>query len=1100
MPFSNYLSEIEKTLLAGNATEHTYRPALKKLLEAVGGTVTATNEPRREECGAPDYVVSLQTKHGPLTIGYVEAKDVGAPLDEVERSEQLKRYRAYLPNLILTDYLEFRWYVEGKPRSAARLDWVESTGKLKRNKDGLQAVAQLLRAFLEHKPTPINNPRELAKRMARLTHMIRDIIIDAIEGGLASNTLRDLRSAFAQALIPDLDRAEKSADFADMYAQTIAYGLFAARCNHHTPGPFRRLGAAAEIPKTNPFLRKLFETITGVDLDDEPYAGFVDDLAALLAHADMGAILEHFGKRPRQQDPVVHFYETFLAAYDPALREARGVYYTPEPVVSYIVRSVDHLLKTRFGCDEGLADTSVCESRHPGKKGRQAKETTPRVLILDPACGTGTFLYAVVDHIREQFMARGDAGMWSGYVRNHLLPRLFGFELLMAPYAVAHFKLGMQLAGQDLPSVALHEKWAYDFAGGKKDRLKVYLTNTLEGIERAIPDLFGWYKIISDEANLAREVKHDLPIMVVMGNPPYSGHSANKGNWIRELTEDYKKGCPDLYKPAQAKWLQDDYVKFLRFGQWRIEHTGTGILAFVTNHAYLSNPTFRGMRRRLMHAFTDVFVLDLHGNVKRKETCPDGSKDENVFDIQQGVTISIFIKEAKEQKGPALVHYAELWGFRTDKYRRLSQIDVETTTWATLDPQPPFFLFTPQDAQLQAEYNRGWSVRDLMNQYGDPAPGIVTTQDEFAISWNAEEAVTKVKRFLKTRSEQEAREIWRLCSQSQWNYERAKKQLRYGTWKACVKPILYRPFDFRWTVYDASVAVHRRERAMRHMLAGENIALISARSNKSSQMDHFFASREIMETKCGERTTQSNLFPLYLYPDPDEDGDLFANGCERHVNLNPGFLKEMEKRLRLSFVPDATGDLKKTFGPEDVFHYIYAILHSPSYRQRYAEFLKIDFARVPLTSDRRLFRTLCSRGRQLVALHLLESPKLGKFITRYPVPGDDLVERGHPRYLASGAPEPGTGKPLKKGRVYISKDVPKIGSKGQYFEGIPADVWDFHIGGYRVCEKWLKDRRERPLSYDDLTHYQKMVVALRDTIRLMQEIDAVIPGWPLDGD
>ncbi len=668
MPLLKYLREIEEVLRAGNATEHTYRPALKELLEAVAKKITATNEPRREKCGAPDYVISSDTRHGPFTIGYVEAKDVGKRLDEVERSEQLTRYRAFLPNLILTDYLEFRWYVEGVPRGAARLARVGKAGKLERDKDGSENVRQLLRAFLEREAASIGTPQELAQRLARLTHMIRDIIIAAIEGGHASNTLRDLRKAFAQTLIPDLEQPEKIADFADMYAQTIAYGLFAARCNHRGPTPFRRLGAAAEIPKTNPFLRKLFETITGADLDEEPYAGFVDDVATLLAHADMGSVLEHFGKRTRRQDPVVHFYETFLAAYDPKLRQARGVYYTPEPVVSYIVSSVDHILKTRFGCEQGLADTSVCQYKREGRNGQRVKQTTPRVLILDPACGTGTFLYAVVDHIREQFMARGDAGMWSGYVKKHLLPRLFGFELLMAPYAVAHFKLGMQLAGQDLPSDALRKKWAYDFAGGKKDRLKVYLTNTLEGIERAIPDLFGWYKIISDEANSAREIKRDLPIMVVMGNPPYTGHSANQSwriengkrlpTFIGKLIRDYHSVDGHPLGERNPKWLQDDYVKFIRWGSWRIERSGAGILAFITNHGYLDNPTFRGMRQRLMKTFDEIYIMNLHGNTKKRECVPEdvqqslgiSPKDGNVFDIQQGVAICLMVKLPQQRE------------------------------------------------------------------------------------------------------------------------------------------------------------------------------------------------------------------------------------------------------------------------------------------------------------------------------------------------------------------------------------------------------------------------------------------------------------------
>ena len=1098
MSFSTYLTKIEKALVAGNATEHTHRPALKELLESFKPKITATNEPKREECGAPDYVISEQHGHGPLTIGYVEAKDVGLSLVEVQKSEQLKRYRHYLPNLILTDYLEFRWFVDGEPRRSACLARLATGGKLKRDKKGAEETEQLIRAFLDHKPAEITKPQELAARMARLTHMIRDIIMEAIETGKASSTLTDLRKAFAQALIPDLDLPKKTADFADMYAQTIAYGLFAARCNHRGAAPFRRLGAAAEIPKTNPFLRRLFETITGADLDEEPYAGFVDDLADLLRHADMATVLEHFGKRTRRQDPVVHFYETFLAAYDPKLREARGVYYTPEPVVSYIVRSVDHLLKTRFDCPQGLADTSTCQFERPRDADDAKTETSPRVLILDPACGTGTFLYAVVDHIREQFMKTGNAGMWSGYVRNHLLPRLFGFELLMAPYAVAHFKLGMQLAAHDLESDELRKNWAYDFGGGVEDRLKVYLTNTLEGIERSIPDLFGWYKIISDEANSAREIKRDLPIMVVIGNPPYSGHSANTGTWISDLIEDYKSIEGNRIKLAQGKWLQDDYVKFLRFGQWRIDHTGAGVLAFITNHSYFDNPTFRGMRWRLMQTFTDIYLLDLHGSVKKKESCPDGSKDENVFDIQQGVAIGIFVK-LPGQSGPAHVHHADLWGLRTEKYERLSEMEVESTPWKAVDPQSPSFFFVPQDLRLKAEYDRGCSIRDLMNPNGDPAPGIVTTHDQFAISWDADEAAEKVERFLKTASESEAREIWRLCSQSQWHYARAKKELASSDWKDRIRSLLYRPFDIRWTVFDSNVAVHRRERVMRHMLAGPNIALITSRLTKGESFQHVQVTRGIAEVICMSAKTSNNgfVFPLYLYP--SDEGDLLQESTARYANLNEEWISEIANRVCLSFLPDELGDLQKTFGPEDVFHYVYAVLHSPTYRARYAGFLRRDFPRVPLTSDKELFRLLCELGSQLVALHLLESPLLvpPDFITRYPVSGDNLVEKGHPKYLAPGELEPGTGKPLADGRVYISKDKPRENKQGQYFEGVPPEVWEFHVGGYQVCEKWLKDRRGRTLSYDDLTHYQKVVLALKETIRLMAEIDAAIPSWPI---
>ena len=594
--FTQYLAAIRNNLAQGDATEHTHRPALKAFLEAVGQGVTATNEPKRVQCGAPDYIVSRKSQHGPVTLGYIEAKDVGKPLDEIERSEQMKRYRSALPNLILTDYLEFRWYVGGDHRQSARLARVSKDSKIKPDQDGAKAVSDLLAAFLSQQAEPIHDPKALALRMARLTHFIRDMIVKAFEKQAASATLRDLHQAFEKALIPDLPTPQ----FADMFAQTLAYGLFAARCNHHgRRGSFKRLGAASEIPKTNPFLRQLFETITGTALDEEPFVGFVDDLAQLLADTEIEAVLADFGKRTKRQDPVVHFYETFLAAYDPKLREARGVYYTPEPVVSYIVRSVDHLLKTRFGCPKGLADTATVEyerEEENGGKLKKVKASAPRVLILDPACGTGTFLYTVIDHIREEFVRQGNAGMWSGYVRNHLLPRIFGFELLMAPYAVAHFKLGMQLAGHDLHP-AQREKWAYDFSGD--ERLGVFLTNTLEEAERRAQMEFGFLRTLTEEANASVRIKRELPILAVIGNPPYSGHSANRSWEIKEgkrirtfignLLQDYYTVDGQPLGERNPKWLQDDYVKFLRFAQWRIERTGQGILAFITNHGYLDN-------------------------------------------------------------------------------------------------------------------------------------------------------------------------------------------------------------------------------------------------------------------------------------------------------------------------------------------------------------------------------------------------------------------------------------------------------------------------------------------------------------------------------
>jgi predicted helicase len=836
--------------------------------------------------------------------------------------------------------------------------------------------------------------------------------------------------------------------------------------------------------------------------------GFVDDLAQLLADTDIEAVLADFGKRTARQDPVVHFYETFLAAYDPKLRESRGVYYTPEPVVSYIVRSVDYLLKTRFGCANGLADTATVEYEREevnGGKPKKVKATSPRVLILDPACGTATFLYTVIDHIRAEFMRQENAGMWSGYVRNHLLPRIFGFELLMAPYAVAHFKLGMQLAGQDM-TPAQREKWAYDFSGD--ERLGVYLTNTLEEAERKAETLFGPLRVISQEANAALKIKSELPILAVIGNPPYSGHSANRSwemkegkrvpTFIGHLIQDYYSVDGQPLGEKNPKWLQDDYVKFIRWGQWRIERTGAGILAFITNHGYLDNPTFRGMRRALMNAFTEIYVLDLHGNSKKKERAPDGSPDENVFDIQQGVTLGIFLKEPSKA-GTATVYHADLWGLREIKYQRLFETDVKATHWDNLKPQSPLYLFIPQENSLNTEYDDGLSLREsmLVNVLG-----FQTHRDSVAIGFTEKELAAQVTGFLGAPP-----------SKTDWgSYHRACS---------------YRPFDRRH-VYLGKEVTDRPRLEVTTNLFKENVALNLVRQTKAKSWSHALVTRDATPAVFLEIKDGSSIFPLYCYHDPldklkAKEGESWIpllpwpeSTTGRRPNFNRNLTGHFDIFLGLQFVSDGKGDLKETFGPEDVFDYIYAVLHSPTYRTRYAEFLKSDFPRVPVTSDVKQFRVLCGLGAELVALHLLESPKLSEPIARYPLTGPNIVEKSFPKYLAPGEPEPGTGKPLKEGRVYISRSAavpaatvaamsssPKtpVGTpalqNGQYFEGVPPEVWNFHIGGYQVCEKWLKDRRGRTLTYDDLEHYRKVVTALRETIRVMAEIDAAIPKWPI---
>lgn len=1027
----NYIHTIERKLATGDATEHTHRSSLEALVQSWASGITATNEPKHIECGAPDFIL----RKGSVTVGYIEAKDIGKSLDEVEKSEQLNRYRDSLTNLILTDYLEFRWYVNGECRLKARLGTPARDGKIRRDTTGTEAVAELLDSFLSHKAEAVGTPKELAQHMARLAHMIRDLIIKAFEKEPESGSLHTQFVAFKDNLIPDLSTGQ----FADMYAQTIAYGLFAACCTSATGKDFTRQNAAYLLPKTNPFLRKLFNQIAGPDLDDR-IAWLVDDLAQVLAQADMEAVLKDFGKRTAKEDPVVHFYETFLKEYDPKIREMRGVYYTPEPVVSYIVRSIDHLLKTSFGKLKGLADENT--------------------LILDPAVGTATFLYMVINEIYQAITRQGQKGLWNNYVADKLLPRIFGFELLMAPYAVAHLKLGLLL-----------KETGYQFQTDQ--RLGIYLTNTLEEAIKRAETLFARW--ITEEANAAAEIKKEKPIMVVLGNPPYSGHSANKGECARQLVERYKTVDGKPLGEKNPKWLQDDYVKFLAFGQWRIERTGQGVLGFITNHAYLDNPTFRGMRQSLMSTFTDIYILNLHGNAKKKEVAPDGGKDENVFDIQQGVAIGILVKEPGKT-GPATVHYADLWGLRETKYRTMVESDISGTDWARLKPTSPFYLFVPRDEAHLPEYEKGWKVTDI---FPVNSVGIVTARDELTIRWSDKEVENTIMDFVALPPE-EARDKYKLGDDVRdWKVYMAQKDLKdSGLSSEKIVPILYRPFDIRHTYYTGhSRGFHcmPRGEVMRHMLAGENLGLVTVRKiPPSASARYFMVSKWPISNGAIRSDNQSidTMFPLYLYP---TEGEMQLEKGRR-PNLNPEFIKAVSDRLGLKFVADGKGDLKETFGPEDIFNYAYAVFHSPTYRTRYAEFLKMDFPRLPLTSDRKLFKALAAKGAELVALHLMESPALNNLITRYPVAGDNTVDK--------------VSYDEKNRRVYINKT--------QYFEGVPPEVWDFHIGGYQVCQKWLKDRKGRTLTYDELTHYQKIIVALKETIRLMAEIDTLIPEWPVE--
>lgn len=1049
--FGTYREELNRQLATGSAVERSHYPALKTLIEAVASAgrtglgpvsgdgregrpagITVTIEATGEVSGIPD----LKVTRGPATLGFVECKDLGAALGEVERTEQLKRYRGALPNLVLTNFLEFRWYKGGEFVRAATLGTKDERGKVHMSGAGAEEVGLLLRDFLESEVLQVGTAADLAKRLAHQAQGLRD----AARGSFQTDgkPLESLRRAFETTLLPNLSPE----DFADMYAQTLAYGLFAA-CfelrREQAGAHFDRREASWLLPKTNPFLKDLFHHLVTPGMPQE-VDFWLAEIESLLNHTDLSEIGRDFAHRLGREDPVVHFYETFLREYDPKRREVRGVYYTPEPVVSYIVRSIDWLLKEKFGKRLGLADESV--------------------YILDPACGTGTFLFETIKVIHATVVREQGKGAWNGYVREKLLPRLFGFELLMAPYTIAHMKLAIEL-----------RETGYDFAGD--ERLGIYLTNTLEEARERVQQVLG-YEELEKERRDADAVKRHEEIMVVLGNPPYSVYSANKNRYIDSLMETYKHA---VRSETQIAPLADDYIKFIRFAHERIDQTGHGIVGMITNHTWLSGLIHRGMREELLRTFTRISALDLHGNSRFGERPPQGQVDENVFDIQQGVAIW-FLELAPDSDPGSKVQHDDLWGTRSSKYAALSERSVADGPWRDLTPTAPFFFFVPKDLRLQDEYDNGWRVADAFPAY---VSGVQTKRDEFVIDMEREALEARMRDFGDSaRSDAEVARRYRLHDTRDWSIANARGLVRAEAQASYpIVPCVHRVFDLRFMYYSGSVIEYPRAE-MRHLLS-DNLALVSTRRIRTPDFSHVSVAATVVNKVALSSMDDCFVFPLYLYP---SEGTLEV-GAGRRANLNPQFVAEMEAKLGLRFIPDGQGDLTQTFGPEDVFYYAYAVFHSPTYRERYAELLKIDFPRLPLTSDRALFAKLVAKGKRLVALHLMrEEGRVGER-PRFPVGGEDGVERV--RYVEAQATDE---TPVPLGRVYIN---PK-----QYFEGVEKEVWEFHIGGYQVCEKWLKDRKGRKLSHDDISHYQKIVLALRETREIMREIDEIIPGWPLE--
>jgi hypothetical protein len=1005
----------------------------------------------------------------------------------------------------------------------------------------------------------INTSDMLAEAMAELAKRIRDAAKTLIDRETEKGPLRKLHEAFKTHLIHDLTEE----GFADTYAQTITYGLLTAAISRTEMSAGKHGTALVAsnvtdmVPVTNPFLKEMLQTFLqvggrkgGIDFDELG----VQDVVELLRgnETDLPAILSDFNNKTRGEDPVLHFYEHFLSAYNKQLKIQRGVFYTPQPVVSYIVRSAHELLQTEFGLADGLADTTtwgefIQKSKinnpqseiklppltdEPGEK-RTISPDEPFVQILDPATGTATFLVEVIEvihkHLKTLWKTGGAAAMpniqnptsniqnwsdyWNEYVPKALLPRLHAFELMMAPYAIAHMKIGLKLA-----------ETGYRF--GTEERARIYLTNALEPWQKQLP-LIG-FDALAHEAAAVNEIKRHKRFTVVIGNPPYSGHSLNNSDWISHLVDDYYSVNGEPLGEQTSKWLQDDYVKFYRLAQNATDISKVGIVGYITNHGYIRNPTFRGMRFSLSRAFPLIRILDLHGSLTKKEKSPDGTADENVFEIQAGVAVGLFSRSSSED---CLVQHSDVFGLRESKYTWLLANSVGTSTWSSQRPAAPHFVFYPQDSGLLAEYNIYTKITDDLPLNG---VGMTTARDHVVIDFDRMSLLERAKTF---RDSKESNE--QLCSEmgiplkKGWDINSSRRLIqKEKDLGQFVHPVIYRPFDRRLIFYHDSLVWRTVKNVMRHLIKGDNLALLVKRQSKREPFSYIFCAKGLMES-CVFESAYANvsILPLFVSEGDDSSSSLFKRTESRVPNFSSKFLRELARAIGVSQVKPY--NLPRGLTPEDIFHYAYAVFHSPGYRSRYAEFLKIDFPRLPLTGNLELFRALARLGGELTALHLLESPKLAQPITEFIwgahapsrvvsgalagniSPSADPTANHVTRSAESSSARArttareGACAPLvtrigwSDNTVWLDAPATKKGALQapgtSGFRGVPEAVWNFHIGGYQVCEKWLKDRKGRTLTDEDIAHYHKIVISLSETIRLMAEIDQVIEshgGWP----
>ena len=1019
--FNNYIQEISNIYKSGESAELSFRTQFENMLnlflkdELKRSDLTVIHEGKRAKFGSPDFKIIDKASN---IIGYVECKDINTDIGDLIESEQIKKYLSVSNNLILTNYIDFILFKNGSIMANCS---ISSKIDLKSNKPKTKEIdifKDILTKFFLTAPEITTSTKRLSEELAKRTRILRDFIFDELQTDDTKSQFSKVYEVFKKAIIQDLSKEL----FTDIYSQIMSFGLLFFRLSKDII--LTKENIINNIPHYIPLLKDIFHN-TRFDKWESNILWIIDEILLLLNNIDTKIIKDSLSykelsllkKREKNlADPFLYFYEEFLKVYDKKTKVSRGVFYTPESVVSFIIRSLDVILKEKLDIKKGFLDQSI--------------------KVLDFATGTGTFILALIEFIKTELWRTNNQGLFNTEVNEFILENIYGFELLAVPYIICHLRIHEYL-----------ESFGFHYQGDKKERAEIYLTNTLENHTNIL--LTNFFDDIDEEAGLAHKVKNDEDILVIMGNPPYSVSSSNKTEFIENIMKSYKEA---VREERNIQPLSDDYIKFVRFAHWKMEKVKKGVIGVITNNSFIDGIIHRGMREELTKTFDEIYILNLHGNSNIGETCPDGSKDENVFDIKQGVCISFFIKTGKKKNENAGVYYYSLQSLRDEKYSFLYEKLINNVEWNKLNAESPNFWFKKKDLSLESEYNEFLKITEIFREFSS---GVKTHRDHFVVGFSEKELINNFNDFRKNDIETILKTM-DLHNTRDWNIEEAKKNTENIKINDFIHNYSYRPFDIRKVIYNLDLLEKGTNRfnIMKNFINKNNIGLIIRRTaENTNSWQQIFISNVIIDINY--LSAQSYFLPLYLYPDTNS----FSQ------DKIPNFTNDFNTFIKQKGLDNKT--------PEDILGYIYAILYSPTYRTKYYEFLKIDFPRIPFTEDTSLFDKLSLIGQKLIDLHLLKVD-FDTNIVNFPVSKPDLTV---------------TKVEYKNNQVWFNDTT--------YFDNIPKDIWDYQIGGYQVLDKWLKERKKHNyiLNGTDLQHFIKVCNVLAETIKIQKEIDDLTKEW-----